>query len=75
MIPQELIAQAIRLGSEERRFLAEIMWETVDADLPARWEDDATIASEVERRFEAFKSGRERGLSHEEVFGAAKLLA
>ena len=75
MIPQDLIAQAIRLDSEERRFLAEIMWETVDADLPARWEDDATIASEVERRFEAFKAGRERGLSHEEVFGAAKLLA
>jgi len=75
MIAQELFAQAIRLQAEERRFLAEIIWETVDADLPARWEDDATIAAEVEKRFEAFKAGRERGLSHEEVFGAARLLA
>jgi hypothetical protein len=36
---------------------------------------DATIAAEVERRFEAFKAGREKGLSHDEVFAAAKVLA
>jgi hypothetical protein len=29
----------------------------------------------VERRFEAFKAGREKGLSHDEVFAAAKALA
>jgi len=34
-----------------------------------------TIAAEVERRFEAFKAGREKGLSHEEVYAAAKALA
>ncbi len=74
MATQDLFAQAARLPSEERRFLAEIIWETVDADLPAQWENDATIAAEVERRFEAFKAGRERGLSHDEVFAAAKAL-
>ena len=74
MATHELFAQAARLPAEERRFLAEIIWETVDADLPAQWEDDATIAAEVERRFEAFKAGRERGLSHDEVFAAAKAL-
>lgn len=72
MASQELSAQAARLPSEERRFLAEIIWETVDADLPAQWENDSTIAAEVERRFEAFKAGRERGLNHDEVFAAAK---
>lgn len=44
------------------------------ADLPAQWENDATIAAEVERRFEAFKAGRERGLSHDDVFAAAEAL-
>ena len=75
MVTHELFAQVSRLPSEERRFLAEIIWETVDADLPAQWENDATIAAEVERRFEAFKAGREKGLSHDEVFAAAKALA
>ncbi len=74
MATQELFAQAARLPSEERRFLAEIIWETVDADLPAQWENDSTIAAEVERRFEAFKAGRERGLSHDDVFSVAKAL-
>jgi putative addiction module component (TIGR02574 family) len=74
MIAEELFAQAIRLGAEERRFLAEIIWETVDADLPAQWNDDSTIAAEVEKRFQAFKSGGERGLTHEEVFAAARAL-
>lgn len=74
MIAQELFAQAARLSSEERRFLAEIIWETVDADLPAQWENDATISAEVERRFEAFKAGRARGLSHDEVFASARTL-
>ncbi len=74
MIAQELFAQAARLSSEERRFLAEIIWETVDADLPAQWENDATISAEVERRFEDFKAGRARGLSHDEVFAAARTL-
>lgn len=75
MATQELFAQVARLPTEERRFLAEIIWETVDADLPAQWENDATISAEVERRFEAFKAGREKGLSHDEVFAAAKALA
>ncbi len=74
MATQELFAQAARLPSEERRFFAEIIWETVDADLPAQWENDATIAAEVERRFEAFKAGCEKGLSHNEVFAAARAL-
>ena len=74
MATQELFAQAARLSSEERRFLAEIIWETVDADLPAQWENDTTISAEIEKRFEAFKAGRERGLSHDEVFAAAKTL-
>lgn len=74
MVAQELFAQAARLSSEERRFLAEIIWETVDADLPAQWENDATISAEVERRFEAFKAGQSRGLSHDEVFAAARTL-
>lgn len=74
MATQELFAQAARLPTEERRFLAEIIWETVDADLPAQWENDSTIAAEIEKRFEAFKAGRERGLSHDEVFAAAKVL-
>ena len=74
MATQELFAQASRLPAEERRFLAEIIiWETVDADLPAQWENDSTIAAEIERRFEAFKAGRERGLTHEEVFATPKL--
>ncbi|MHB1079031.1 MAG: addiction module protein [Prosthecobacter sp.] len=73
MAVYELFAQAARLSSEERRFLAEIIWETVDADLPAQWEKDSTISAEVERRFEEFKAGRERGLSHDEVFAAAKI--
>lgn len=72
---QELVAQVAHLPAEERRFLAEIIWETVDADLPARRENDATIAAEVERRFEAFKAGRECGLSHGEIFAAARALA
>jgi len=72
---QTLFPQVARLPSEERRFLAELIWETVDADLPAQWENDATIAAEVERRFEAFKAGREKDLSHDEVFAAAKSLA
>jgi putative addiction module component (TIGR02574 family) len=72
---QKLFAQVARLPSEERRFLSELIWETVDAELPAPWENDATIAAEVERRFEAFKAGREKGLSHDEVFAAAKALA
>ena len=42
--------------------------------MPAQWENGSTIAAEVERRFEAFKAGRERGLSHDEVFAAAKAL-
>ncbi len=75
MTPQELFAQVAHLPSEERRFLAEIIWETVDADLPTQLENDATIAAEVERRFEAFKAGREKGLSHDEVFATAKVLA
>jgi putative addiction module component (TIGR02574 family) len=74
MIAQELFAQALRLPAEERRALAEMMWETVDADLPAQWNDDSTIVTEVERRFEAFKAGQERGLTHDEVFGAARSL-
>lgn len=74
MVAHELFAQVARLPSEERRFLAEIIWETVDTDLPAQWDNDATIGSEVERRFEAFKAGRERGMSHDEVFSAAKAL-
>ena len=74
MATEDLFAQVVRLPAEERRFLAEIIWETVDADLPAQWEDDSTLAAEVERRFEAFKAGRERGLTHEEIFTAAKVL-
>lgn len=74
MATEDLFAQVVRLPAEERRFLAEIIWETIDADLPAQWEDDSTLAAEVERRFEAFKAGRERGLTHEEVFTAAKVL-
>ena len=74
MATQELFAQASLLPAEERRFLAEIIWETVDADLPAQWENDSTIAAEVERRFAAFKAGRERGLSHDDVFATAKAL-
>ena len=74
MVTQEIFAQAALLSSEERRFLAEIIWETVDADLPAQWENDATIGGEIEKRFEAFKAGRERGLSHDEVFAAARRL-
>ena len=74
MFTQELFAQAIQLQSEERRFLAELIWETVDADLPAQWDDDSTIVKEVERRFADFKAGRENGLTHEEVFGAARAL-
>ena len=74
MATEDLFAQVVRLPAEERRFLAEIIWETVDKDLPAQWEDDTTLAAEVERRFEAFKAGRERGLTHEEVFAAAKVL-
>ena len=74
MAAQELFAQAIRLQSEERRFLAEMIWETVDDDLPAQWKDDSTITAEVERRFAAFKAGHERGLTHDEVFAAARTL-
>ena len=72
MPTEELIAQAIRLAPEERRFMAELLWETVDQDLPSQWQDDATISAEVEKRFAAFKEGRERGLSHEEVFADLK---
>ena len=72
MTAQELFAQAARLPSEERRFLAEIIWETVDADLPTQWENDSTIAVEVQRRFDAFQAGREPGLTHDNVFAAAK---
>ncbi len=75
MATQELFAQAAVLPSEKRRFLAKIIWETVDADLPAQLENDATISAEVERRFEAFKAGREKGLRYDEVFAAAKVLA
>jgi putative addiction module component (TIGR02574 family) len=75
MVTQELFAEVARLPAEERRFLAEMIWETVDADLPAQWQDDTTIASEIERRFEAFKAGRERGSSHVDVFAAARALA
>lgn len=74
MMAQEIFAQVARLPTEERRFLAEMIWETVDADLPSQWEDDTTIATEIERRFDAFKAGQERGLSHDEVFAAAKSL-
>jgi hypothetical protein len=74
MAIQELLTQASLLPSEERRFLAEMIWETVDNDLPAKWDNESTISSEVERRFEAFKSGRERGLSHTDVFAAAKAI-
>jgi hypothetical protein len=63
MVTQELFAQAIRLQPEERRFLAEMIWETVNADLPAQWSDDSTIVAEVERRYEANKSGQERSLT------------
>lgn len=72
---QKLFAHAVRLPSEERRFLAEIIWQTVDADLPAQWENEATLGAEIERRFEEFKAGRERGLSHDDVFSAARSLA
>ena len=51
-----------------------MVWETVDADLPAQWNDDSTIAAEVERRFAAYKAGHERGLTHDEVFAAARAL-
>ena len=72
---QELFAHAVRLPSEERRFLAEIIWQTVDVDLPAQWENEATLGAEIERRFEEFKAGRERSLSHDDVFAAARSLA
>jgi putative addiction module component (TIGR02574 family) len=74
MATQEILAQIMRLQNEERRFLAEFIWETVDRDLPARWTDESTIANEVESRFAAFKSGHAPGLTHEEVFSAARAL-
>lgn len=74
MATREIFEQAVRLSPEERRFLAEMIWETVDADLPAQWDNDSTIVAEIESRYEAFKSGREPGLSHDEVFAAAKAL-
>ena len=74
MATREILTQVMRLQNEERRFLAEIIWETVDDDLPAQWQDDATITSEVERRFAAYKSGAEPGLAHAEVFASARAL-
>jgi hypothetical protein len=74
MATKELFAQAILLQSEDRRVLAELLWETVDADLPAQWNDEVTLATEVERRFAAFQGGTERGLSHDEVFASARAL-
>jgi hypothetical protein len=56
------------------RARSQMIWETVDADLPALWSDDSTLATEVKRCFEAFQSGRERVLTHEEVFAAAQAL-
>ncbi len=69
---QELLAQAMSLPSEDRRFIAEAVWDTVDKDLPNAWADEATIATEVERRYEEFRAKGKKGLSHEEVFAAAR---
>lgn len=74
MATREIFEQAVRLPPEERRFLAEIIWETVDADLPAQWDNDSTIVAKIESRYEAFREGREQGLSHDEVFTTAKAL-
>lgn len=68
----ELLLQSLRLGNEDRRCLAEMIWETVDTDLPAACQDEEGIAKRVEQLYEEYRSGRKPGLAHEEVFTAAR---
>jgi hypothetical protein len=69
-------AQVARLSSEERRFFGlKSSGRRWLPTCPPSGKTTPTIAAEVERRFEAFKAGREKGLRHDEVFVAAKVLA
>lgn len=70
----ELLLQSLRLGNEDRRCLAEMIWETVDSDLPAILQNEDGIAQHVEQLYADYRAGRTQGLTHDEVFTAARSL-
>lgn len=60
-----LAEEALSLPPEERAALAQLLLDSVAADGPS----DAEIKAELQERLERLKSGEDKGLSFEAVFG------
>jgi putative addiction module component (TIGR02574 family) len=65
---QQIESEALSLPADERARLAEALIESLDEDerIERAW------AEEVERRAEDLRTGRVKGVSHEEVMASVK---
>lgn len=63
---QELRERALRLTNEERTDLVEVLLASIEPVVHEAWRD------EIERRVEAWESGRSRVIDGDEVFSAAR---
>lgn len=70
MSTKELVAEAIALPLSERVFLAQALWQSIDADHADVSEKEAVC--EAIRRDRELESGAVTGRSHEDVMEAAR---
>ena len=70
MSAEELTAEAMALPLQERVFLAQALWESIEAGLPDT--DEQSAAAEAIRRDEELSSGSAAGRAHSEVLKAAR---
>jgi len=71
MSTQQLTSEAMALPISERVFLAQALWQSINAGLESA--KDREALAEAIRRDEEISSGGVQGRNHEEVMRAARL--
>jgi len=70
MSTEQIIADAMALPLAERVSVAQVLWESIDAELVDA--DERSAITEALRRSEDLSSGNVRGETHEEVMEAVR---
>jgi putative addiction module component (TIGR02574 family) len=70
MSTKQIIAEAMALPLAERVSVAQMLWESIDAELVDA--DERSAVAEALKRSEDLSSGNVRGETHEEVMEAVR---
>lgn len=75
MAVAEILEEVRGLSLEDQAKIAGDIWARLGEDAPGRWEDEAALYAELERRAADLDSGKVQGVPHEEVMRSLHAIA